>query len=183
MFFVADFATDGNDVFISRLLSEFAVKGVLQRLSKGIYFKPQVTKFGVLKPDVHELVKAIARRDKAQVLPTGETAANMLGLSTQVPMNFVYITSGSARTIVLGRKTVTFKRCVPKNFACQNELLAILIQAMKSIGKDRLTDGHRAIIKNLLLSNMPIETLESDIKTAPIWVRKTVCDLLKEKNI
>lgn len=182
LFFVTDFATEGNDVFISRLLSELAEKGVLSRLAKGIYFKPQVTKFGVLKPEIQELVKAIARRDNAQVLPTGETAANMLGLSTQVPMNYVYLTSGSARRIDLGKKTVTFKRCVPKNFSCRNELLAILIQAMKSIGQSRLTEEHRAIIKGLLVKNMPIESFETDMKTAPIWVRRTVFNIIKEKT-
>ena len=79
-----------------------------------------MTKFGVLMPDVQEIVKAIARRDNAQVLPTGETAANLLGLSTQVPMNYVYLTSGSARKIMVGKKTVTFKRCVPKNLSLKH---------------------------------------------------------------
>lgn len=180
LFFVTDFATGGNDVFISRLLSEFAEKGLLCRLAKGIYYKPVVTKFGVLMPDVQELVKAIARRDNAQVLPTGETAANLLGLSTQVPMNYVYLTSGSARKIMIGKKSVTFKRCVPKNFACKNELLAILIQAMKSIGQERLTDGHRAVIKGLLMKHLPIESLAADMKTAPIWVRRMVFNIIKE---
>ena len=179
LFFVTDFATEGNDVFISRLLSEFAEKGILCRLAKGIYFKPKITKFGILKPDVKELVKAIARRDNAQVLPTGETAANMLGLSTQVPMNFVYLTSGSARKINLGQKTIIFKRCVPKNFAYRNELLAILIQAIKSIGQTRLTDEHKAIIKGLLEKNMPIESFDTDIKNAPIWVRRTLYNIIK----
>lgn len=183
LFFVTDFAAEGNDVFISRLLSEFAEKGVLHRLAKGIYFKPQFTKFGILKPDIQDLVTAIARRDNAQVLPTGETAANLLRLSTQIPMNIVYLTSGSARKIDLGQKTVTFKRCVPKNFACKNELLAILIQAMKSIGQERLTNEHRNIIKDLLAKNMPIESFDSDMKTAPIWVRRTIYNLIKEYTI
>lgn len=180
LFFVTDFATEGNDVFISRLLSEFAESGLLCRLAKGIYYKPVVTKFGVLMPEVDVLVKAIARRDNAQVLPTGETAANMLGLSTQVPMNYVYLTSGSARKIVVGRKTVTFKRCVPKNFACKSELLAILIQALKSIGQDRLTDEHRTVIRGLMMKNLPIESLDADMKTAPIWVRKCVYNIINE---
>lgn len=180
LFFVTDFATGGNDVFISRLLSEFAESGLLYRLSKGIYYKPVVTKFGVMMPEVDALVKAIARRDNAQVLPTGETAANLLGLSTQVPMNYVYLTSGSARKIVVGKKTVTFKRCVPKNFVCKSELLAILIQAMKSIGQDRLTDEHRAVIKGLMTKNLPIGSLDADMKNAPIWVRRCVYNIINE---
>lgn len=71
LFFVSDFAKTGNDVFISRLLSEFAEKGLLCRLAKGVYYKPIETRFGILYPEVGDLVRAIARRDNAQVLPTG----------------------------------------------------------------------------------------------------------------
>ena len=180
LFFVSDFAKGGNDVFISRLLSEFAEKGVLCRLAKGIYYKPIQTRFGLLYPEVGDLVKAIARRDTAQVLPTGETAQNILGLSTQVPMNYVYLTSGSARKIEVGPRTVTFKRCVPKNFAAKNKFLAILIQAMKSIGENRMTDQHRTIIGGLLRKNLPIDTFEEDLRFAPIWVRKTIWNITKE---
>ena len=180
LFFVSDFAKTGNDVFISRLLSEFAEKGQLCRLAKGIYYKPIQTRFGILYPEVEDLVRAIARRDNAQVLPTGETAQNMLGLSTQVPMNYVYLTSGSARIIKVGPRTVTFKRCVPKNFAVKNEFLAILIQAMKSIGENRMTDQHRTVIKGLLQKNLPINTFEQDLKLAPIWVRKFIWNIAKE---
>lgn len=180
MFFVSDFAKGGNDVFISRLLSEFAEKGFLCRLAKGIYYKPIQTRFGLLYPEVGDLVKAIARRDTAQVLPTGETAQNILGLSTQVPMNYVYLTSGSARKIEVGPRTVTFKRCVPKNFAAKSEFLAILIQAMKSIGENRMTDQHRTIIRGLLQKNLPIDTFEEDLRFAPIWVRKTIWNITKE---
>ena len=99
LFFVLDFAKAGNDVFISRLVSEFSKKGLLCRLAKGVYYKLIQTRVGILYPEVGALVKAIARRDNAQVLPMGETAQNMLGLSTQVPMNYLYLTSGSARKI------------------------------------------------------------------------------------
>ena len=180
LFFVSDFAKTGNDVFISRLLSEFTEKGQLCRLAKGIYYKPIETRFGILYPEVDDLVKAIARRDKAQVLPTGETAQNMLGLSTQVPMNYVFLTSGSARKIEVGPRTVTFKRCVPKNFAVKNEFLAILIQAMKALGEDRMTDRHRTIIKGLIQRSLPIATFEQDLKVAPIWVRKAIWNIAKE---
>lgn len=180
LFFISDFAKTGNDVFISRLLSEFAEKGLICRLANGIYYKPIETRLGVLYPEVDTLVKAIARRDNAMILPTGETAQNMLGLSTQVPMNYVYLTTGSARKLKIGQRTVTFKRSVPKNFACKSEFLASLIQAMKSIGENRMTDEHKTVIKGLLQKKLPIESLEEDLLTAPIWVRKTIWNIIKE---
>ena len=62
----------------------------------------------------------------------------------------------------------------------QSEFLAILIQAMKSIGESRMTDQHRTVINGLLQKNLPIDTLEQDFKVAPIWVRKTIWNIAKE---
>ena len=60
LFFVSDFAKAGNDVFISRLVSEFSKKGLLCRLAKGVYYKLIQTRFGILYPEIGALVKAIA---------------------------------------------------------------------------------------------------------------------------
>ena len=172
LYFISDFAEHGNDVFISRVLSECVNDGLLLRIANGIYCKPIETRFGPLVPSVEELVKAIARRDNAQILPTGETAQNLLGLSTQVPMNSVYLTSGSARKLYLRGRTVTLKRSVPRNFACKNDFMAALIQALKSIGKDNLTEEHTSTILRLLKEHLDDATYVDDLKTAPIWVRK-----------
>ncbi len=180
VYFISDFAQHGNDVFISRLLSECVNDGLLLRIVNGIYYKPVETKFGVLYPSVKELVDAIARRDNAQILPTGETAQNLLGLSTQVPTRYVYLTSGSARKIVLRNQSITLKRSVPRNFACKNDFMATLIQALKSIGKDNVTDEHRQTIAALLKKHLDKNTYIDDLKTAPIWVRKLVSEIIKQ---
>ena len=62
----------------------------------------------------------------------------------------------------------------------KSEFLAILIQAMKSIGESRMTDHHRTVINGLLQKNLPIDTFEQDLKVAPIWVRKTIWNIAKE---
>ena len=182
VYFISDFAQHGNDVFISRLLSECVNDGLLIRIANGIYYKPIETKFGVLFPSVDELIKAIARRDNAQILPTGETAQNLLGLSTQVPTRYVYLTSGSSRRIVLREQTITLKRSVPRNFACKNDFMATLIQALKSIGKDNVTDEHRQTIAGLLQKHLDEKTYIDDLKTAPIWVRKFISEIIKQNK-
>ena len=182
VYFISDFAQHGNDVFISRLLSECVNDGLLIRIANGIYYKPVETKYGVLFPSVDELIKAIARRDNAQILPTGETAQNLLGLSTQVPTRYVYLTSGSSRRIVLREQTITLKRSVPRNFACKNDFMATLIQALKSIGKDNVTDEHRQMIARLLQKNLDEKTYIDDLKTAPIWVRKFISEIIKQNG-
>ncbi len=182
VYFISDFAQHGNDVFISRLLSECVNDGLLLRIANGIYYKPIETKFGVLYPSVDELVKAIARRDNAQILPTGATAENLLGLSTQVPTLYVYLTSGSARKIVLRGQTITLKRSVPRNFACKSDFMATLIQALKSIGKDNVTDEHKQTITALLQKHLDKGTCNDDLKTAPVWVRKLVSGIIKQNE-
>ena len=62
----------------------------------------------------------------------------------------------------------------------KSEFLAILIQAMKSIGESRMTDQHRMVINGLLQKNLPIDTFEQDLKVEPIWVRKTIWNIAKE---
>lgn len=79
----------------SNILSELVDAGKLVRIAFGIYVKPQMARFGPVMPSMHEIAETIAKRDAAQILPAGPTAENFLGFSTQVPMNAVYLTSGT----------------------------------------------------------------------------------------
>ena len=138
-----------------------------------------MSRFGIVYPSVKEIVEAIAKRDNAQVLPTGNTALNQLGLSEQVPMNSEFITSGSARVIKIGNRTIRLRRSVPKNFAYKGELMPVLVQAMKAIGKDNLTEEHLGQIRRLLAEHPEEQTWQQDIQLAPAWVRKVVSDIKK----
>lgn len=131
-------------------------------------------------PPVNDIVRAIAVRDKAKILPTGNTAMNQLGLSEQVPMNLEYITSGSAREIKLGKRTIKLRRSVPKNFEYKGELVPVLVLAMKAIGKGNLTNEHLGIIRKLIEENPEEKTWQSDLQLAPAWIRKTLTNLRKE---
>ena len=81
--------------FVGSILSELTTEGVLVKIAHGIYAKPRKSRFGVVFPSVDKVVQAIAIRDNAEVLPSGMTALNALGLSTQVPMNYTYLTTGA----------------------------------------------------------------------------------------
>lgn len=172
VFFISDFSNAGNEVYISRFLSEMVAVRELDRLANGIYYKPTVTKFGVVRPQIDQVIEAIARRDKAKIMPTGQTSEYLLGLSTQMPMNYVYLTTGSARQIKIGPTLVTFKRSVPKNFAYKGKLMPVLVQAMKSIGLGNITKMHRSKIFQLLKEHMEADTIGEDMKLAPIWIGK-----------
>lgn len=81
-----------DEDYTGKILSSLAESGILMRVGQGIYVKPLRCEFGAFSPIVDDIVKAIAKRDNAQVLPSGMTALNKLGLSEQVPMNNVFIT-------------------------------------------------------------------------------------------
>lgn len=97
------------------------------------------------------MVMAIAQRDKVQIQPSGVTALNKLGLSTQVPTKYTYLTSGSGRVLTLGNRTIELKRSVPKNFAFQTVLAALLVQALRTLGQKNVGNQELSTIENWLM--------------------------------
>lgn len=176
--FVSDYSDMMNDKAISRILSTMEKRGEIVRLGQGIYLKPEMSRFGVVYPSVHKIAEAIAQRDSAQILPAGETAENLLGLSTQVPMTYSYITSGSAREISAGGKSIVFKRGVPKNFAFENKAMALLFQALKSIGKGNVDDEALATIRTLLNTLPDKESARRDSRLLPAWMRQIIIPII-----
>lgn len=178
VFFVSTFP-QYNVEYVTKLLAQFEKEGVITRIAKGIYVKAKKTRFGVVYPSAYELVTEIAKRDKAIVFPTGETAANRLGFSTQVPMNVCFITSGTPRKLKLGNRTVTLKHGVPRNFAYKGKLMPELVQALRSIGEANVTEAVENRIAQLLSETQETETMEHDLLLAPVWVRQIVKRNLK----
>lgn len=178
IFFISDFAELNNDIMVGRVLSMAEKIGKLIRISKGIYFKPSYSKFGLVYPSTEKIVEAIAKRDKTQIMPTGDTALNLLGLSTQVPMNPVFLTSGSSRVIKIGKRRIVFKHSVPRNFAFKGKIIPLIIQAMKSIGQENLTEQVIGSISDLLMEFPEKETALHDVRLAPLWIKKHLLPLL-----
>lgn len=126
--------------FVGSTLSELTAEGVLIKNAQGIYAKPRKSRFGVVLPSVDKVVQSIAARDSAQVLPSSMTALSALGLSTQIPMNYTYLTTGSERTIRLANRQVTLKRGIPKNFCYKTRIAALLVQALKTLKQENVGD-------------------------------------------
>ncbi|WP_073398723.1 DUF6088 family protein [Bacteroides luti] len=181
LFFISDFSEFNNDEVVGKILSQLEKLGKISRLSNGIYFKPIQSRFGVIYPDTETIVNAIAKRDQAQIMPTGSTAMNLLGLSTQVPMNAVYITTGSSRTINIGKRKITFRRSVPKNFAYKGKIMSLLVQALKSIGEENVTNEHMYTIRDLLMNNQEESTIKNDLQLAPLWIKKLLSQIINEQ--
>lgn len=165
--------------YATKLLSAFEKEGLVVRISKGVYLKARKTRFGVSYPPIEEIVSQIAKRDKARIFPTGDTASNMLGLSEQVPMKTCFLTSGTARDLNIGGRTVELKRAAPKNFAYSNEMVGVLTQALRSIGENNITDEIKAKIPAILSTVERDKRFEADLKLAPAWIEKLILELIK----
>ena len=165
--------------FVGSTLSELTNEGVLTKIAQGIYAKPRKSRFGIVLPTVDKVVQAIATRDNAQVLPSGMTALNILGLSTQVPMNYTYLTTGSERTVKLSNRQVTLKRGVPKNFCYETRLIALLVQALRVLKQENVTDNELQTINSLISKEPNKESLMRDVDLMPVWMKRIIKPMLK----
>ena len=171
LFFVDDFLSFGTAKAVSKALERLVKKGEISRVARGIYARLEKDPIlGELKPTTEKIAQAIAKRDKARIMPTGALALNALGLSTQIPMNVVYLSDGAARKIDLGRRKILFKKTAPKNLAAIGKISSLAIQALKEIGKNKVTENEIAIVLEKLKKE-EVHRLEHDIKLAPEWIR------------
>lgn len=172
-----------DDEYVGKILSDLVRQGVIHRLSRGVYLKAKETKFGMVYPSTEQIAKAIAERDNAEILPTGSTALNMLGLSDQVTMNPVFITSGSARKLKCGNRTITFKRGVPKNFAVKGKVTRLIVQAMKAIGEQSFSDEDGKRIALIFAKYPERDTIKHDLAVMPSWIKKNITKILEDKRL
>ncbi len=164
--------------FVGSTLAELTESRVLFKMAQGIYVKPRKSRFGLVLPSIEKIVQAIAMRDNAEVLPSGTTALNALGLSTQVPMNYSYLTSGSERTIKLANRQVVLKRGVPKNFCYKTRLIALLTQALRALKQENIGDSEIQIIRELIAKETDKESLAKDVDAMPGWMKRIIKPML-----
>lgn len=170
--FSSDFISISNTENIKKVLLRLEQKERLVRLSRGIYLYPKLDKeLGILQPSIEDIAKAIAKRDRARIVPTGVLALNKLGLSTQVPMKVVYLTDGAPRSIQLGKHSIKFKKTTPKNLMARGEISSLVIQALREIGKDNATEEQLTRIHDLLLKE-DTENIFHDSQVAPVWIAR-----------
>lgn len=169
-----DFFDNYQEGHVRNILMELTREDVLVRLSKGVYYKPVRTRLGILYPEVEEVISAVAKRDHALILPTGNTAMYQLGLTTQIPMNYEFLTNGAARKLKIDNRTITLKHGVANNFAFKGKLMPVVHQAMRAIGAANIDETMLGQILNLLQANPEPRTIKHDIQLLPAWERKII---------
>lgn len=178
LFFLTSFPGYDQE-YVRKVLAGLVNDGTLVRLSNGVFLKPVLTRFGVLYPDPGVVVKAIVKRDHAEVLPNGFVALNQLGLSTQVPVSYMYLTSGATRVVHLGERDVMLKHASPRNFAFRDEFMGVLYQALKCHGEQDFTEEERMKIARLVKDHAKEESFVHDLGLMSGWMKR----LIKEVTV
>jgi hypothetical protein len=171
VFTTADFTSFGGTAAVEKSLVRLVNRGLLRRLARGLYDKPRHSDmFGILWPTPEDVIKAICDRDKIRVQPAGVHAANMLGLSEQVPAKHVYLTDGASRMVKAGPMRIALRHTSPRNMETAGRFAGLLIQAFKSLGPKHVDRFHLAHLKK----NIPpkeLKGLVKDLNAAPAWMR------------
>lgn len=177
LFFADDFKKYGTPENIRLTLFRMENDGLIERLAHGIYIKPKKDPLlGTLYPNIEEIAREIAKRDKARIAPTGVMAMYALGLTTQVPLKAVYLTDGSQREVQIGNRTIKFKRTVPKSFAIKDELLHLIVQAFREKGQRDITEEFLKTIK-YFIAKLDEKVIQNQLGYAPVWIQKQIINL------
>jgi hypothetical protein len=143
-FAAKDFLDIASRGMIDMTLSALTRDGSIRRIRRGLFDKPNLfdkpkvspSLGGKLSPDIDEAARAIARTEKWKIVPDGAWAANLLGLSTQVPSKIIYMTDGPNNEVPIGRRSIYFKHAGPKAMTGLDGKFALAVQALRYLGKD-----------------------------------------------
>lgn len=173
----------GSRDAIGSALKRYKQAGLIRQLARGLYDYPAVDpQLGPLQPSTDDIVKALTGRDAMRVQPAGAYAANLLGISNQVPMKVVFLTDGLSRTVQIGKRQISLKRTTPRNMATAGRISGLIIQALRHLGQKNVDDLIIAQIDRLLDANAR-EQLMKDIRHAPAWIAEIFRKLADKKSI
>ena len=176
----ADFLDLGSRQAVDLALHRLAKKGAIRRLARGVYDLPKRDPvLGTLSPSADTIAHALAGRDRTRLQPAGAYAANVLGLSDQVPAKAVFLTEGPTRTVKIGPMTIQLRQTTPRNMAAAGRLSGLVIQAFRELGKDLVTPARVEHLKRTLPACQRQELLR-DLKLAPAWMHPIFRELARE---
>lgn len=182
IFSINDFYNIGTKNTIKSVLYRLNEENKIKRLMDGLYIKPKYS--NILKeysyPNASEVAQKLADKFSWTIAPAGDTALNYTGLSTQVPNEYIYISDGAYREYLYRNKKIIFKHTTNRNITSYSKELAILIQAVKALGKDNISEEH---IKKLEVFAKNIEEdLKEDTLKLPFWIQEVLAKIQEIKH-
>lgn len=183
VFVAADFADLGEKKTVNMALIRLAEKGLIKNVLFGVYYKPGIDKSSgdYIAPFPDDVAHAIARNLKWTIVPSGETALNLLGLSSNQPSNWIYVNDGAYREYTYGGFTISFKKTANKEISKLSFKTALTVQAIKTLGKDKISDD---VIRKLQCVLTPEEKgkMLTEAKSATSWVYEIIKTVCREKE-
>eukprot|EP00831_Metopus_contortus_P080638 TRINITY_DN8290_c0_g2_i4.p3 TRINITY_DN8290_c0_g2~~TRINITY_DN8290_c0_g2_i4.p3 ORF type:complete len:231 (+),score=12.69 TRINITY_DN8290_c0_g2_i4:1159-1851(+) len=178
-----DFFADFRRYEIDEALSSLTKEGTIRRVLRGIYDYPMYSELlhKTVAPDMDKIAQAIARKFRWKIYPTGETALNYLSLSTQMPGHSTYLSNGQSRKYDIGGRTLEFKSTALKESGVKYPESALVIQALKSLGKEHIDE---TLLSRLRERFSPAQWMKIKADAAGVagWIYELIC-MIAEKGI
>lgn len=182
-FFKNDFVDLGSENTIDKALSRLLYKGKIRRVMPGVYDYPKYSKLleQNLSPDIDQVARALARKYGWKIQISGNTALNVLGLSTQVPTKYLYYSDGKSKVYQLGKIELEFKKTALKDIGFKYPESVLVVQAIKALGNKKLTEKQKQTIFNYF-SPEKHERILKDTKYTTSWVYEVIKAVFKDKE-
>lgn len=171
VFVAADFADITDKTTTNVVLARLESEGIIRRVLRGVYDKPEYNEFlkEYVAPIPDNVAHALARNYGWTIVPCGDTALNLLGLSTQVPATWVYVSDGTYKEYAYDNTIIQFKKTTNKEVSKLSYKTALTIQALKALGKEKIDDAVLDSLHKLLTADEK-QTMMSEAKTATSWI-------------
>lgn len=181
VFSPVDFVDLGSRAAVDKVLSRLTASGALRRVARGLYDLPRTHAIlGPLLPSAEDIAHAIAGKGSLRLQPSGAYAANLLGLTEQVPMKLAFLTDGVSRTIHIGNQTIILKHTTPRNMATAGRISGLLIQALRHLKRPHIDDQVIAAL-GARLTREDKAVLLADAHLAPVWIADIMRRLAQDK--
>ena len=162
----------GKRAAVDQALSRLARRGRLIRAGRGLYFRPVSTRFGKRPPSVELAIHALARQCGEVIVSGGAAAANSLGLTTQVPVRYIYLTSGRSREMSLGGQIVELRHAPRWQLALAGRPAGQAVRALAWLGPEE-TGAALEKLKRVLPSSA-FKELVAATPQLPTWLALSV---------
>lgn len=171
VFVATDFVDISDKTSINTYLTRLDEEKLLRRIMRGVYYKPEYNDFlgEYVAPEPDAVAHALARNFGWTIVPCGDTALNLLGLSTQIPAAWVYVSDGTYKEYTYEQTTIKFKRTTNKEISKLSYKTALVVQALKALGKDNVDDTVLTKLKNNLTDSEK-QALLTEAKAATSWI-------------
>ena len=170
VFFPSDFKELGTSTAIRKALSRLVESGQVERMGQGIYVIPKNDKvFGKVLPSMEQLAEVLAKKEHVKIKPSGQYALNKVGLSTQVPMKLVFLTTGYSKKIQIGKNAIIFKSTTAKKLSMKGDITSLLFLGLEELDLQKLSPTQMGRIRELLIQESS-ENLKYNLRVAPTKV-------------